>query len=202
MEHTTGQCAPCLLAHATELDSSTGGYSQPSFPFNILPGSVQTSCQGYSGYAFERCKADVKTRTELFITLAVILALVIVCIVLITILTCIRRVKARRRAEPASGAREKSKQRKRVVIPERKKRGDCNIANISRNRCITNRRSLDRDEAVEAAEQGIANYGTPATLDGMTDGWMHWIRERANMVFALYVLSKARTNNHLAAVES
>ena len=190
MEHTTDRCRPCPIAHASELDNSTVGYSQPSFPFNILPGRVQTSCQDYSGYALERCKADVRTRTELFIALATIFTLLIVCIIMITILTCIRRVKARRRIEPARAAR-KSKQTKKAIIPSGKTRVDRSIANKSRGLGITSRRYLDRDDAVETAEQGIADHDIPVSLDGMTDGWMQWIRERANMVCAFHILPRS-----------
>jgi hypothetical protein len=41
---------------------------------------------------------------------------------------------------------------------------------------------LNEDEAVEAEDQGLADQDIPVTVDGMTDGWMQWIRQRANMV--------------------
>ena len=126
--------------------------------------------------------ADVGTRTDLFIALVAIFTLVILCIALISILTCVRRVKARRRVKPAHAATKTSEQTKKSIVPGGKKRGDSRIPNISWTRGFTSRRSLDRDVAVEAAEQGIADQDIPVTLDGMTDGWMQWIRERANMV--------------------
>jgi hypothetical protein len=41
---------------------------------------------------------------------------------------------------------------------------------------------LNEDEAVEAENPGLADQDIPVTVDGMTDGWMQWIRQRANMV--------------------
>lgn len=194
MEHITDRCWLCPVSHTTELENSTIGYSQPPFPFNILPGRVQISCRDYTGYALERCKADVRTRTELFIALVAIFTLVILCIALICILTCVRRIKARRRLQPVRAATKTSEQTNKMIIPC-KNRGDRQVPNKSWTPGITSRRSLDRDEAVEAAEQGIADQDIPVTLDGMTDGWMQWIRERANMVCNLYVLPGSRSNN-------
>lgn len=181
MDHTK-----TLLSRAAEINNSTLGYSQPPFPFNILPGRVETRCQNFSGYALERCEMDVKTRTQLFITLVVILSAVVICTVLITMLTCMRRMKARRTVRPASMARKKTRQAKPPLIPDGKHTRGRKLGDRSSRRGINARQSLDGDAAVEAEEQGIEqgidDQDIPVTLDGMTDGWMQWIRQRANMV--------------------
>lgn len=181
VEHKKSLCG-CLVPRATEIDYSAIGYSQPSFPFNVLPGRVESTCQNFSGYALERCQTDVRTRTELFIALVAVFSLVVFCIILITILTCMRRIKARRRVDPASLARKKSKQAGKTFIPGRRKRDNGYLGDISHGQGLTSPQSLNEDEAVEAEEQGIADQDIPVALDGMTDGWMQWIRQRANMV--------------------
>lgn len=186
MDHTK-----TLVARASDIDNSPLGYAQPSFPFNILPGRVETRCQNYSGYALERCKVDVKTRTQLFITLMVIFSLVILCIVLITILTCMRRIKARRTAKPAKLPTRKSKRQPRATFITASKKPlvlGRNLTEKPSRRGIDVRQSLDGDEAVEADERGIDDQDIPVTMDGMTDGWMQWIRQRANMV-CIFVVS-------------
>lgn len=178
----------CLLARA-DSRNSTRGYSPPLFPFNILPGRVETSCQDYSGYALERCTTDVRTRTQLFIALTVIFSLVFVCILLIAILGCIRRVKARRRVSSSVLARKKIQGRARAFLSSGNVKGNCRYDGGT-HQCETCLSAhSNEDEGVEARESGIADQDIPVTPDGITDGWMQWIRQRANMVCmqAIYV---------------
>ena len=192
MEQKRRLCG-CLVARA-EIGNSTRGYSTPSFPFNMLPGRVETSCQDFTGYALERCTADVRTRTQLFIALAVIFSMVLFCVVLISILTCIRRIKARRTVHPAIPTRKKPKKTPRTLNPGDKRRGDRDLGDRPHGRDNRVQQSLNDDDAVEAEEQGIADQDIPVTLDGMTDGWMQWIRQRANMVRMLVCLDRNDVN--------
>jgi hypothetical protein len=170
----------CLIPRA-DSRNSTRGYSSPLFPFNILPSRVETSCQGYSGYALERCQTDVRTRTQLFIALTVIFSLVLFSTLLICILGCIRRVKARRRVSPAVPAKKKARGRTRAMPLGSKDRSDRRHG--CGPHCIRSLSpQLNEDEAVEAENPGLADQDIPVTVDGMTDGWMQWIRQRANMV--------------------
>lgn len=188
MDHTK-----LLLARADEINTSTLGYSPPSFPFNIIPGRVKTSCRNFSGYALERCKTDVKTRTQLFITLVVIFGFVTLCVVLIVILRYMHRRKARRDDGAASLAVRKTRQKRAPSIPGTHNTRKRKLGGMSFQRTINPHQSLDVDEAVETEEQDIGDQDIPVTLDGMTDGWMQWIRQRANMV-CKSVASHADTN--------
>ena len=194
MDQERGLCG-CLVARA-EIGDSTRGYSTPPFPFNMLPGRVETSCQDFTGYALERCTADVRTRTQLFIALTVIFSMVFFCVVLISILTCIRRVKARRTVHSAITTRKTPKKRPRTLISGGNRRSNRGLGDRPHERDTSPRQSLNDDDAVEAEEQGIADQDIPVTLDGMTDGWMHWIRQRANMV-RMFVCIKGNDTNPL-----
>jgi hypothetical protein len=171
-----------FLARSSKIESSELGYAQPTFPFNILPGRAEIFCRDFTGYALERCKTDVKARTQLFIALAAVFGLVILCVLLMTILTCIRRIKARSRLARTPLPSAASQQISGVFTSAWKKKDGCDLENKLPGRGIIAGRPRSGEDAVEVEEQGIADRDVPVTLDGMTDGWMQLIRQRTNMV--------------------
>lgn len=182
LEYKPDASTESLVARASDTTSLEASYSQPTFPYNILPGSVELTCQNFSGYALERCKADVITRTQLFIALASVFCFIILCVMLITMLTWIRRMKARRKLRQLTLSGKSSRQTTGIFIPPSRKNGG-RVFNIKTPRRGTvAAQSLNREEAVEAEEQGLADQDIPVALDGMNDGWIQWIRQRANMV--------------------
>jgi hypothetical protein len=180
-------CLGCLVVRASEAGNLEIGYSQPTFPYNILPGSVEITCQNFSGYALERCKTDVTTRTQLFIALVSVFCFVILSVMLITMLTWIRRMKARRKLRRLALCGNSSRQTSGIFIPPSRKSGGRVFSIKTPRRGAVAAQSLNREEAVEAEEQGLADQDIPVTLDGMTDGWIQWIRQRANMVCNLVI---------------
>jgi hypothetical protein len=176
-----------FLARSSKIDPSELGYAQPTFPFNILPGRAEIICRNFIGYALERCKTDVKARTQLFIALAAVFGFVILCVGLMIILTCIRRTKARSRLArtPLSGTA--SQQIGAVFTSAWKKKDSYDLEDKLPRRGTVAGRPRSGEDAVDTEEQGIADRDALVTLDGMTCGWMQLIRQRTNMVRSIVV---------------
>jgi len=153
-EGQTHQCHGCIDARAgpQETNISHNTYTKPPFPRNILPARWETSCRNLTGYALSRCKEDVKMRTSLFGVLASIFGLTVICLLSFAMISCVRR------------------QTGSASAPTWTTKCPYYFNKSSTIRRGTARKLFDREDAVEAEEQGLPSQCITATLDG---GLMH-----------------------------